>query len=104
MKKLLVVMMAVMAITGLMAGAAFAADKLIVKDSVGTTTVFVVQDTGQVGVKTAAPQSSLHVADTVATPARGLISAQHSSDVTGALFIGRKSRGTEASPVAVTTG
>ena len=47
MKKLLVVMMAVMAITGLMVIPAFSADKLIVKDSTTPgNTVFVVQDTG----------------------------------------------------------
>ncbi len=45
MKKLLAVA-AVMAISCLLAVPAFAAEKLIVKDSTGTTSVFVVQDTG----------------------------------------------------------
>lgn len=43
MKRFLAVLVAVMAITGLMAGSAFSAEKLIVKDTQGNT-VFAVQD------------------------------------------------------------
>lgn len=43
---------------------AFAADKLIVKGTDGTTTVHVVQDTGYTGIGLAAPQAALHVENT----------------------------------------
>ncbi len=48
MKKFLVVMLAVMAITGLLVASSFAVetDKLVVKDSTGTNTVFHVTDAG----------------------------------------------------------
>lgn len=61
MKKLLVVLMAVMAITSLMVAPAFAGDKLIVKDSATPTpnTVFVVQDTGFTGIGTPTPSNLL---------------------------------------------
>lgn len=48
MKRFLAVMIAVIAITGLMVVPAFSADKLLVKDAGGTNTVFVVQDTGNI--------------------------------------------------------
>jgi hypothetical protein len=50
MKKSLVVLMAVAALTGLMAVPVFAADKLVVKDAGGSNTKFVVRDDGTVGV------------------------------------------------------
>jgi len=67
MKKLLVVMMAVMAITGLMAGSALAVpnDKLIVKDAAGSATVFVVRDDGTVGIGTPTPDANLKVDGTL---------------------------------------
>ncbi len=50
MKKSLIILMAVVALMGLMAVPVFAADKLIVKDAGGTNTKFVVRDDGTVGV------------------------------------------------------
>jgi hypothetical protein len=50
MKKLLVVLMAVAALTGLMAVPVFAADKLVVMDAGGVNPKFVVRDDGTVGV------------------------------------------------------
>jgi Chaperone of endosialidase len=44
MKKILVVLLAIIAISGFMAVSAFSEDKLVVKDSTGTNTVFAVQD------------------------------------------------------------
>jgi hypothetical protein len=64
MKKLLVVVMAVMTITGLTAFPSFALgpnDKLAVMDAGGTNTVFVVQNTGLVGIGTATPTEPLDV-------------------------------------------
>jgi len=61
MKKSWVVLMAVAALTGLMAVPVFAADKLVVKDAGGTNTVFVVQDTGRVGVGNATPEQPVDV-------------------------------------------
>ncbi|HET6514625.1 MAG TPA: tail fiber domain-containing protein [Thermodesulfovibrionales bacterium] len=61
MKKLFVVLMGVLIITSVMTVPMFAADKLIVKDSYGTNTVFVVQDTGQVGVGTAPTNEMVNV-------------------------------------------
>ena len=81
---------------------ASAVDKLIVKDASGVNTVFVVNDLGQVGARTATPQATLHVVDNV-TGTRGLLSAQHSTDNGAAVFIARKSRGTEAAQTAVAT-
>jgi len=83
---------------------AFAVDKLIVKDAGGVNTVFVVNDSGQVGARTASPQASLHVVDTVSTAARGIISAQYSDNITGAVVVVRKGRGTEAIPATVLAG
>ena len=50
MKKSLVVLMGVAALTRLMAVPVFAADKLVVTDAGGTNTKFVVRDDGTVGV------------------------------------------------------
>ena len=61
MKKLLVVVMAVMALSCLMAVPAFSAPKLIVKDATGTNSVFDVEDTGLVGINNAAPVGNLHI-------------------------------------------
>ena len=81
----------------------YCADKLIVNNSTGGTG-FVVTDDPRVGMNTANPQSSLHLVDTSTSPARGMITAEHSTPNVGALIVGRRSRGTEASPVAVTLG
>lgn len=64
MKSLMAVLMAVVALMGLVVVPAFAAgpnDKLIVMDAVGTTPVFVVQNTGLVGVGNSAPTEPMDI-------------------------------------------
>ena len=66
MKKISVVMMAVMAISVLLAVPAFSAPKLIVKAANGTDDVFHVEDTGNVGIfsgitNPAAPTAPLNI-------------------------------------------
>ena len=57
MKRILAGVIAVMALAGLMVGSVFAlpADKLVVKDSTGINTKFVVRDDGTIGVNVPAP-------------------------------------------------
>ena len=66
MKRLSAGVMAVMVVTGLMVAPSFGADndKLIVKDSGGVNTVFVVQNTGFTGIGTPTPASPLTVIST----------------------------------------
>jgi hypothetical protein len=66
MKKIFVVSFAVMVVVGLMITPAFSDDKLIVKDSGGTNTVFVVQDTGFTGIGTPTPTSPLSIVSPLA--------------------------------------
>jgi len=61
MKKLSVIMFAVMTFWVLVTATAFSDDKLIVKDSGGTNTVFVVQDTGFTGIGTPTPTAPLSI-------------------------------------------
>ena len=104
------------------AATASAADKLVVNNGSGTP-VFKVDDAGSInipgmfivdnvnkkaGLATSTPLSSFHMVDTSTSSARGLIVAQHNGDgvtwTTGyhaANIVLRKSRGTEASPIAV---
>jgi hypothetical protein len=105
MKRSFVVVMAVLALSCLMAVPAFAVDKLIVKDAGGVNNVFVVQDTGSTGIGTAVPQSQLYVVDQTGTnPSRGMITAQHSDNIFAAVFEFKRSRGTEALPTALLNG
>jgi len=60
MKKVFL-LLAVIAVAGFVAVPTFGADKLIVQDSGGTNTVFVVQDTGMVGFGNAAPTEFVDV-------------------------------------------
>ena len=123
LRKKILAMASVVAVSGLMmASVAGAADKLIVKDATGTNTVFKVDDAGtmtatgffkidpvagKAGLNTINPLSSFHMVDTGTTAARGLIVAQHNGDTTflsgyhAANIVLRKSRGSEASPLAV---
>lgn len=59
---------------------------------------------GNVGVGTTAPASSLHVATESNDVTRGIVSAQHSDNVNGPMFRFWKSRGTRTSPTAVANG
>jgi len=61
-------------------------------------------NSGNVGVGTAAPASTLHVATESSTTPRGVTNSQHSADGNAALFTFRKSRGTIASPSAAANG
>ncbi len=102
MKRLLVSMLSVAAVVGLMAAPSFGADKLLVKDA-GANTVFVVQDTGNVGVGTAAPAAQIHAVSQTSASSRGIITEQNSTDAAAGVLQFRKSRGTNAAPTAVAT-
>ncbi len=105
MKRLLVFVVAVVALAGLMAVPAFGADKLVVKDSGGINTVFVVRDDGTVGIGTATPGSQLNVVDNAGTSDfRGFITEQHNDGVPAAVFQFKRSRGTLLGPTALVNG
>ncbi len=103
MKKLLVVLVAIAALTCLLAVPAFSADKLIVKDSTNATG-FIVTDAPAVGVGTATPAAKLSVTDQVTVANRGFVGSQNTTDAASAALILRKSRGTEAAPAVVSNG
>lgn len=104
LRKRILAMASVVAVSGLMmASVAGAADKLIVKDATGTTTVFKVDDTGsttatKLGVGTTNPQTPFHNADSSTLALRGVMVAQHNDGAQAASIMFRKSRGTEAVP------
>jgi len=121
MKQVVRIILAAAAVAAL-AVPAMAADKLIVKNAGGTADVFKVDDAGSItatgvfkfdpiagkaGLATANPLSSFHMVDTGTTAARGLIVAQHNGDTVwlngyhAANIVLRKSRGSEAIPLAV---
>lgn len=86
--------------------AAFGADKLVVKDAAGTTTVFSVDDTGRMiakkaGFGTSNPASSIHLAELAGNFDRGLTIGQHANGGAAALINIKKSRGTDVAPTAV---
>ena len=56
------------------------------------------------GIGTSTPQSKLHVANVSTAYPWGIVNAQHDDAVSGALFVGRKSRGTPTAPTAVQNG
>jgi len=104
MRKMMRAIAAVLAVSAMMAGSAFAADKLIVKNAAGTADVFKVDDTGlttatKLGLGTTNPKTSFHNAESIATAARGIMAAQHNDTSAGASIVFRKSRATEAVPV-----
>lgn len=68
------------------------------------TNVFLTNNTRNVGVKTATPASSFHVSETGTGAVRGMLSAQYTTNTQGAQIIGRKARGTEASPTTLVSG
>jgi hypothetical protein len=83
---------------------AYGADKLIVQDG-SSVTKFVVTDTGNTGIGTATPLSQMYVVDQAGTDAqRGIITAQHNNSITAAVIQFKRSRGTEASPLALQNG
>jgi len=120
MRKMITSIAAVLAVSALMAGSAFAgADKLVVKGTDGTTTKFSVQDDGnitttggfyydavnlRVGVGTTTPNTSLHIAANSTDALRGNTNSQHNNGAQGAVINFVKSRGTQASPAVLTTG
>ena len=71
--------------------------------TVGATAQAQVSTTG-VGVGSVTPAAKLHVAETVTTSPRGIMSSQHSTGTDGARFHMRKSRGTNATPTVIVTG
>ncbi len=89
---------------------AYGVEELIVNDGSGNAQ-FVVTDSGQVtaptatgmiGVGTATPQGELYVVDQTGTNAqRGIVSAQHCNSQNGSNILSKRSRGTEAAPIAL---
>ena len=61
-------------------------------------------NTGNVGIGTAIPMSTLHVASASTATSRGVVSSQHTDDTNAALYSLLKSRGTIGSPLAVVNG
>lgn len=55
-------------------------------------------------IGTTSPATDLHVATTITSSPRGIMSSQHSAGTDGARFHGRKSRGTNDSPTVISTG
>lgn len=92
MKKLLVVMMAVMAITGLLVAPSFGAQKLLVKDG-GANNVFVVDDIGQASLTGSSADGKFIIQG-----------AAESATAGKAMLLFQRSRGTAAAPTAVQTG
>ena len=59
---------------------------------------------GLVGAGTLAPASALHIATSLTTSPRGIMSSQHNNGTDGARFHLRKSRGTNAAPTVIVSG
>jgi len=102
MNKFCKVLLAAAAMTAL-AAPAMAADKLVVKGTDGTTTVFKVDDGGvaagvKIGFNVANPEVTVHSAETQ-TGARGFLTAQHNNGAHAAFMLFRKSRGTNTNLV-----
>ena len=104
LRKRILAMAAVVAVSGLMmASVAGAADKLVVKDATGVNTVFKVDDTGlatatKLGLGTTTPAASFHSSESTTSASRGIMSSQHNDGAQGGNIVFRKSRGTEAAP------
>lgn len=82
---------------------AYSADKLVVKDTLGNPQ-FVIKDDGKVGIGTENPFTQFSISASPGDTYRGLTSAQHSTNIWGAQMQFIKSRGTESSPQAVSSG
>jgi hypothetical protein len=65
---------------------------------------FVMTNTGNLGVGTAAPHSHLFVVDSTTNPSRGVVASQNNSGPQAALMQMTKSRGTASVPGAVVNG
>src|SRR6184192_3033255 len=61
-------------------------------------------NTGNVGVGTTSPMSTLHVASAPTSTFRGIVVSQHTDDGNAAFYTLLKARGTIASPTAVING
>ena len=59
---------------------------------------------GNLGIGTIAPLAKIHAVTTDLSMPRGVMVDQFSSDLGGALFVGRKARGTATAPLAVANG
>jgi len=70
----------------------------------GAPEAITVDATGNVGIGTTSPATKLHLAETIITSPRGLMSSQHNAGDDGARLHLRKSRGTLASPAVIVTG
>ena len=81
----------------------YGANQFAVTDTTGDIT-FVVTDVGNVGIATTAPANHLSVVDQSTTATRGLVVSQATSDTASAALILRKSRGTDATPLAIANG
>jgi len=101
MKKSLVVAIAVMALTCLVAVPSFSAPKLQVKDTGGTNNVLDVEDTGFVGVNTGAatPAANLHI---VGDASNNTVYVDRFGVSPNMLF--RRANGTSGAPATITTG
>lgn len=92
---------AAVAVVGFAVGQADAANKLIVKDSVGVEDKFVVTDGGFIGVGTSTPVTALNISGgTVgSTQLRALFSGTNASDSGGFLFLRNNPDGTNSLPL-----
>jgi hypothetical protein len=82
---------------------AYGADKLVVKN--GDVTKFVVTDDPKVGIGTASPVAALHIAEENGNSVdRGVVSSQHFTGPSAAVFQFKRSRGTLASPTSLASG
>jgi hypothetical protein len=58
----------------------------------------------RLGIGTASPVNQIHVSSSMTAFPRGIMSSQHNTGIHAAVYVTRKSRGTEVSPLAVTSG
>ena len=66
--------------------------------------ITVIMSNGNVGIGTTSPAGNLDVVATGLGAIRGIVSSQFSTDTGSGMFVGKKARGTLASPTAVASG
>lgn len=66
-----------------------------------STTASIFSKLGFFGINTTSPAAQLDITSTTAVATRGVLSSQFTTDAASAFFLGRKARGTAASPTAV---